>query len=579
MDALLESLKKFGIMRLAVMGSVVAALVGFFIMISSRISEPDMALLYADLDPADGGQIVSRLETMSIPIELRGGGTQIYVPSDKVARVRMEMAEAGLPSGGSIGYEIFDRSDVLGSTSFVQDINRVRALEGELSRSIRTITNVSSARVHLVIPKRELFSRDFQQPSASVVLRMRGGRLTPSQVVAVQHLVAAGVAGLSPGHISIIDERGTLLSRGEDGDDGALVHGLEEAKQGYENRMARTVEALLERSLGAGKVRAEVNVVLDRNRTTENSELYDPDGQVVRSSQSTEESGQSNEAAGTGGATVTANIPGGQAAGSDGNSSETTRTDEIVNYEISKTIRSNVKEAGAISRVSVAVLVDGTYTTAEDGTKTYAPRPQEELDQLTRLVRSAVGYDEERGDKLEVINMQFAEPAEFEFTDATDWFMGFSRHDVMRFVESVVLAVIALLALLFGVRPIVNRLLTSQGGGIPGMQPALAGVEGASAEQMAALSGPEGASATGTGAQALPGATDPMAQLTARRSSPQPLTEDDLVFSEGFEGTLERKNIVGRMKASSVEKIESLIDQRTNEAVAHVRGWLGDEGE
>jgi len=240
------------------MGAVAAGVVVFFIYMTSRLATPDMALLYADLDPQDSGQIVSRLEQMNVGYRLSSDSGQIYVPSDQVARLRLAMAEGGLPSGGSNGYEIFDRSEGLGTTNFVQNINRVRALEGELARTIRSITSIENARVHLVMPQRALFTRDRQDPTASIVIAMRGkNRLEHGQIQAIQNLVAAAVPGLKPNLISIVDTNGNLLARTTSEEDlQGTATTAEEMRVGLERRMARTIEELLERSVGLGNVRS-----------------------------------------------------------------------------------------------------------------------------------------------------------------------------------------------------------------------------------------------------------------------------------------------------------------------------------
>lgn len=197
MGSLLDTLKNLGLVRLALIASVALASLGGFYYVASKFSKPEMSLLYSELDLGDAGRIVTRLEATGTVVEVRGNGSQIFVPSDQVARLRMEMAEAGLPKGGSVGYEIFDQNDTFGTSTFVQDINHVRALEGELARTIISLSSVAGARVHLVLPKREIFSRESQEPSASIVLRLRGpGRLNNAKVEAIQHLVASAVPGL-----------------------------------------------------------------------------------------------------------------------------------------------------------------------------------------------------------------------------------------------------------------------------------------------------------------------------------------------------------------------------------------------
>ena len=221
MNSLIENLRRLGPVRLILLGGVGIGLGAFLFFFVTRLTAPPMGLLYSDLSPADSGQIVGRLETLGVPYELRSGGTQVLVPEDRALRLRMVFAEQGVPRGGSVGYEVFDRSDAIGASNFVQNLNHVRALEGELARTIGTLSPVQMARVHLVIPRREVFSRDRQEATASVVLKLRSALgLERSQIQAIQHLVAAAVPGMKPGRISIIDDRGNLLARGQtDGED------------------------------------------------------------------------------------------------------------------------------------------------------------------------------------------------------------------------------------------------------------------------------------------------------------------------------------------------------------------------
>ena len=266
----------------------------FLAYLAFQTTKPDMALLFSQIDEADAGHVVERLESMGIPYELRGNGTQIYVPDDRVARIRMDLAQAGIPHSGSVGYEIFDKMDILGISSAMMDINMLRALEGELSKSIRSIQGVSSARVHLVIPKREIFSKSHVQPTASIVLKMNYGRLNQAQVLGIQHLVASAVPGLSYEKITIVDDKGNLLVRQSDGS-GFDVSNNQEIRSSYEQKLAQTIESLLEKTLGPGKARVEVNADMDFDKVTINSEDFNPNGQVVRSTNTTGENGLSTE--------------------------------------------------------------------------------------------------------------------------------------------------------------------------------------------------------------------------------------------------------------------------------------------
>jgi flagellar M-ring protein FliF len=536
------------------MAAVAAGVIAFFIYLTSHLAVPDMSLLYGDLDPQDSSQIVSRLEQQNIPFRVGTDGSQIYVPADEVGRMRIAMAGEGLPAGGSIGYEIFDRSEGLGTTSFVQNINHVRALEGELARTIRAVNRIKQARVHLVLPKRELFSRDRQEPTASIVIAMAGGqRLEKQQIQAIQHLVSAAVPGLKPTMVSIVDSNGNLLARNaEDGDLQGTSTTAEEMRVAYETRMIRTVEELLERSVGRGNVRVQVSADMDFDRVTENAETFDPDGQVVRSTQSVEEQSDSSDGQGLPAVSVGGNLPDAALGGADGSSTQNSavRNEETVNYEISKTVKTHVRESGAVRRLSVAVLINGSATTAADGTVTYEPRAEEEMQKLSALIRSAVGYDEARGDTLEIVNLQFADPEPLLGAGDDGSFFGFTEQQLMRVAEVLVLGIVAILVLLLVVRPLVGRMVEGGEGG--------SGVgrltDRSSAGARVALASPE------HGGDA------------AR------LTSDTDMAAEEIDQMIDLNKVEGRVRASSVRKIGEIVDKHPDEAVTIIRNWLYQEG-
>src|SRR5271166_6461384 len=226
------------------MAGVAAALTAFFLYVAGVVSEPAMTILYAGLEPRDAAAVTSKLDSMNVKYEAKGDGGTILVSSDQVTKLRMELASENLPAAG-VGYEIFDKSDAFGTTAFVQHINRLRALEGELIRSIDTIEGVESSRVHLVIPERQIFSREAQNPSASVVLKTRG-MLDRGQVSAIQHLVAAAVADLEPARVAIIDDKGDLLAGGED-KTGAEATATDEEEQtnAFEDRLRQRIESIV----------------------------------------------------------------------------------------------------------------------------------------------------------------------------------------------------------------------------------------------------------------------------------------------------------------------------------------------
>ncbi len=553
MNPIVIMLRNLGMPRLAAMGIVGVLLIGFFIFLAGRVTTGQMSLLYGDLDLKDSGQIVTELESRNIPFEIRANGAQIFVPGDDVQRARVALAQEGLPAGGSLGYEIFDRGGSLGTTSFVQNINLVRALEGELARTIRSFGQVDSARVHLVLPRRELFSRNVQKPTASVVVGTRGpGRLERGQVQAIQHLVAAAVPGLTVGRISIIDQNGALLARGKEDEGGVLSDSdSEEFRTGVETRLRTSIERLLERSVGFGNVRAEVAADIDFDRVTESAEIYDPDGQVVRSTQTIEDSAVSTDRDGQAPVTVAGNLPDASAK-TDGATSSTqnTRTEETVNFEISRTTTTKVYETAIIERLTVAVLVDGTYQTDDEGERIYIPRNEDELQQLGALVRSTIGFDESRGDTVEIINMQFAVEELPEETTTSSLF-GLRKDDLFQIAEFILIAIVAVLVILLVLRPLVGRAVA--------MMAATAAAAADAAQQMQ-LENSEAAAAA--------------AALAAPEAASMPRREN---ASAEIDSMIDISAVEGQVRASSVTKIGEIIDKHPDEALSILRTWLYQE--
>ncbi len=544
--------------RLAMIGGVGVALIVFFGFLSTRVSTTDYALLYGDLEMADGGAIVARLEAMGVPHQVGAGGSSVMVPGDQVDRLRLAMAEEGLPAGGSLGYELFDQSDGFGTSNFVQQINRLRALEGELARTISTMAGIRQARVHLVLPERELFAREPEEPSASVFLRLGSAGLTAQQIQAIRYLVATAVPRLTPGAISIVDDRGNLLARSEEGDavDLHLRNG-EEMRVAYERRLSEAVETLLSRSLGYGNVRAQVSVEMDFDRVTTTEEAYDPDGQVPRSTQLVEDSTESADGVGLDPVSVSENLPEPDPTASEGGESAlardtTNRTEETVNYEISRTVRNMVREGGVVRRLSVAVLVDGTYVVDEEGARTYSPRSEAELAQIGALVRSSIGFDEGRGDVVDVVNMPFwdEEMAAAE-SEAPATILGMPRDDLFRIAEMLVLGVVAVLVILLVIRPLLTRVLE--------------GSRGHDSEEFGGLLSDAGALQK---ALAAPGLSE-----LATPELPSPATPED----DELDALIDINQVEGRVRASSLRKIGEIVEKHPEEAVSIIRSWMYQE--
>jgi len=542
-------------MRLGAIALVAFSLLGFFGFITSRVSSSPMALLYNDLDGQDAGAIVQKLDSLKMPYEVAPNGGSIRIPSDQVGKVRMLMAADGLPKGGSIGYEIFDQKEGFGTTSFVQNINHLRALEGELARTISTISQIQSARVHLVLPQRELFSRGTQTATASVFLKMRSAAaLSREQISGIQHLIAAAVPQLQPSQISIVDDKGALLARptGAEAGAGGGATDRDDMRAHFEQAQARKIEDLLSQTLGYGKARAQVSAELDYDRITTNSEIFDPESQVVRSQQSTSEDSTSSDG-GSGTVSMTNNMPGGQAAGAGGEGgNKTNRTEETINYEINKTIRSQIRESGSVKRLSVAVVIDGVTTTAADGAQTYQPRSEEELEKIKALVRSSVNFDATRGDTVEVINMRFAQ-AENGMSDAaaSDMLLGVPKVDLLRIAETLMLAFIGLMVVLLVVRPILRRLFdassTSGGGAF------------LAADQ----------SMSGANTQLPPPSSAAFAGSSSFNNAEEETSE--------IEKMIDISRVEGRVKASSLRKVGEIVDKHPEEAVSILRNWIYQE--
>lgn len=574
MNALVDTIKSLGVVRVALIAAVGAATLGFFVYFAGNLTKPKMSLLYSELDQSDSAAIVSHLETAGVPFELSPDGRRIMVPNEQVARMRLSMAEAGIPNGGSVGYEIFDQSGELGSSSFVQNINHLRALEGELARTIRSLGNIQNARVHLVLPQRELFSRERNEPSASIVIRLAGSsRLSNSQATSLQQLVAAAVPRLEPDRVSIIDHRGRMLARTTTGDDATdLANDAEEMRLNVEQRLSKSAEDLLERTLGTGNVRVTVSAELDFDRITESSETFDPDGQVVRSTQTIEENEQDQDGDGQDPVTVGNNLPDAdlpQLGGGPTSTSSASRIEETVNYEISKIVRSHVRESGAIRRLSVAVLVNGNYAPDENDQLIYSPRSEEELLQIEELVKSAVGYNEQRGDLIEVANMQFADLTNMNQTLAeSDLIFGLEKQEVMRLAELLVLGLVAALVLLLVVKPLLSRLLEPV--------PALAGdVGGALADEVGGRHALEDKRGLGGNLPTLGAAGQGSALVEGGDGSLPPYEEEG--EDGGLEQLIDVQKVEGRVRASSLRKIGEIIDKHPEEAVSILRNWIHQE--
>lgn len=534
MNNFLQSIKNLSPGRLASLSAIIIFLISFFAYIATQMNSVDYAVLYSDLELEDAKQIVSRLEAANVKYRLTKNGTEVMVPQDQVNKMRVDTAELALASKGSnVGYEIFDNTDALGSTNFVQNVNLIRALEGELARTIRSVDNIKSARVHLVLPKREMFSREEQPPSASVVIKTAKGKLDLKEIQSIQKLVAAAVPKLEVKNVAIVDSAGNLLTNNYD-DEQTLNNATNESlRLDQERKMAKNIEALLEKTVGPGKAQAQVNIEMDFDQVVTNEEIYDPDSQVVRSQATVTEEGVSNS--GEQPVTVAQNIPNGDTVTTGSNIlNQNSKTEETINYEISKVVRNKVKNTGTVKRLTVAVMVDGVYDKDAEGKTVYRDRTKDEMEQLTALVKSAVGYDANRGDVVEVENMKFVSIAEEADITKEILIFGFTKDELIRIAEGLGVAIVAILVILLVIRPLINNAFDS-------------------------------GSQLGADGKLLGENPDDDNLLLSNF-----LNENDAELDE----LVNINKVDGRVKVSSLKRINDIIEKNPDAAVNIIRSWL-----
>lgn len=549
MESFLGSIRQFGVGRLAAMLGVGAGVVAVLVALVMFMGKEPSELLYSNLDLKEASEVTQALDQAGIKYETKGDGSTIMVPRDKVASARLMVAGKGLVSSGSIGYEIFDTSNALGQTDFVQQLNRQRALQGELERTIKAMQGVNSVRVHLVLPKRQLFEENAEQPSAAVTIGVGSREPSSDMVRAIQNLVSSSVPNMKAEKVAVIDQHGKTLSAPSD--ESLAGKMAQDRKSEVEARIAKTVKDMIEGVLGPGKARVNVTADLDLNRVTTQEERFDPDGQVVRSESTTEASSQENKNEDDAGVTAAANVPGGQGAnGFQQLGSRSGQNDSVTNYEISKSVKTTVQEPGAIKKVAVAVAIDGVSAPmGKDGKPgAYTPRTAEEIQQIEELVKTAVGFDAARGDQVKVTNIKFPQP-EDQGLEKAGLLSGLDKNDIMRFAELGVLAVVALLILLFAVRPFIKNLSAPAPG-----QMALAGPSGGPVTRLVTLS-------------------DGTQQQVVVDQSGEPIAIAGPAPSD-IDQRIDIAKIEGQVKASSIKRVSEFVDKHPDESVAILRNWL-----
>ena len=546
MGGFTAALQRFGIGRLTVVLGVAAGVAAVLVAVMLRIGQAPDALLYSNLDLQEASEVTTALDSAGIKYSSKGDGSTIFVSRDEVGEARMLVAGKGLVTSGSIGYEIFDNQSVLGQTEFQQNLNEKRAVEGELARTILSMRGITSARVMIALPRRELFQSDAAEPTASVVVGVTGGQLSAAQVQAIRNVVASSVPNLKPEKITLTDTSNRTLAAGSDSE-GFSAASAQDAQETTEARLQARIMDIVEGVVGVGGARVQVTADIDHSRSTTQQQVFDPDGQVVRSTSANGSESSDTSGVSDGGATAANNIPGGEASATTPTGSSTTDTTETTNYEISNTTTTTVKEAGEIKRLAVSVAVDGRWTPAANGgAPTYAARTPAEIEQIKSLVAAAVGIDATRGDRIEVLNARFnRDLAVVGGEEAESSLFNFTKNDIMRGVELLVLLITGLLLIFFVLRP----LLKSAGGGAGAGQLQLAG----------AAAGSGGGGMVSLQTTIMGGAGGVMPQLAGPSEMDQ---------------RLDIARIEGQVKASSVKKVADFVEKHPDESTTILRSWV-----
>ena len=456
--------------RKMVLASVTILILASIFIFVYITNQEDYRVLFSNLTSDDASNIVTKLKEKKVPYQVSPSGDVISVPSGKVSELRLELAAAGLPHGGGVGFEIFDNK-TLGATEFEQQLNYRRALQGELARTINSLEEIQQSRVHIALPKESLFIDQQKRPTASVTIKLRTGKkLKQAQVDGIAHLVASSIEGLSPDDVMLVDSQGNILSKVQGDSKLARMSSSQiDYQRNIEKDMANQIQSMLENVVGQGKAVVRVNADLDFRIMEKTEETYDPESPVIRSTQKQTDKATSAPPA-PGKTTGSVTSPG----------SEKEKMDETVNYEINKTVSKTVMPVGDIKKISIAVLVDGIYTKDDKGAAAYQERPKKELESIEDLVRKSAGFNAQRGDQVIVTSMAFSR-AETEIG-----MIGPSWQDkiapVLPIIKYVVIMVGVLLAFMFVIRPIIGSVISAAQHVEDRRQPRLTSAAGVSVE-------------------------------------------------------------------------------------------------
>ncbi len=567
---LMSQLARSGRMRIAAALVVVALVGGGLGAIMLQGGNTAKKLLFSGLDLEEAATISDRLETAGVGYSLEGGGSAIFVDADKVEDARMMLSEQGLPTRGSVGWEIFDKSDALGETQFVLNIKKLRAMEGELERSISAYDMVQSAKVHLSIPDKPLFQQNSDKPKAAVVLKLAGNAMPGEKVRAIRNLVASQVPGLAVDAVTVTSTDGRLLAAATDAAGGGMGGGTssDERRTSMEDSYRKKVLDVIENIAGPGAAKVTVSIDADFNRVTQSSETFNPDSRVVRSETTVEDSSDSQDMAPGDETTVANNVPTGAqpaAAPLPSSQSRTNRAESTVNYEIDKTVRTEVVEGGQIRRLSVAVALDQVRVPGAEGQPaTWQDRSPEEIARISGLVKSAVLFNEQRGDVVTVESTAFARPDTSMDGATAPGPFDFDKFDLVRVGEILALVLTALALVFFVLRPLVSGLFSKPDG--ENLPP-----------EIAKLKGAKRAKAIAAHEAAIAQQTIVMERETRTVSGETRLPSLEPPMHDRTDAGIDVARISGQVKASSIKKISEVVASHPDESLAIIRSWMAEE--
>lgn len=531
MKKLLDNLRALGPMKLGAMAAVGAVALGFMLFLGFYGGSGPMSLLYGNLGLRDAATITDTLKAQHIPYRLGDEGHAVYVPSAQLDPARLLLAEHNLPSGNAVGYSLFDHSNPLMGSSFLDRINETRALDGELERTIDLIQGIQASRVQVVLPHRAPFSLTTDPAQASVMLSLAGpAPLDRESINAILNLVASAVPGLKPHNISIADDKGDLLAAPGETGIGQLTDRQAQAKQQAEQNIDRAITAMLAATLGPGHVHVVTSVSMNFDQTDETSTTYDPNGQVVRSTQQvSDKSTRTDNQKDT--VSIQNDLPGGTTTSKTPASQDThSRTDQTTNYEISQTVKRIAHTTPQVSRISVAVIVDGVTTDAK-GKPIWRPRSAAKLAIIRTLVENAIGYDKARGDSVDVQSMPFAQTLSNTLAVHRSWIASTLSGGILgSILRTLIIAVTGLVALFFVFRPLMIRLTAS---------------------------------------------TQPLAAPAADAALPAVDAEEAMLAAP--EDVVSLGRVEGPLRGEPIRKISELVENYPNESLAVIRGWLSAE--